>query len=104
MFEVKNKYFYHWDTLRGANWGYVKDLVYELLKEMKIPRHEWDKHFLARHKIRQNNGWECGICVCGIMRRVREKYQGNLTKIELGKFDFGKEREELREKYLAESN
>ncbi|KLL04502.1 MAG: hypothetical protein MRERV_20c023 [Mycoplasmataceae bacterium RV_VA103A] len=37
------------------------------------------------------------------MRRIREKYEGDLAEIKLEKFDFGKEREELWAKYLAES-
>ncbi|CAG8630877.1 12484_t:CDS:2 [Cetraspora pellucida] len=72
---VKSKCFWHWDTLGGANWG---------------------------HKVRQQNGWECGICVVGIMRRIREKYQGDMSNIELAKLGFSKEREELRAKYLKE--
>ncbi|CAG8805326.1 9179_t:CDS:1 [Racocetra persica] len=103
VYETKSKGFYHWDTLRGANWRYVKDSVYKLLGELQVPRHEWDKHFIAKHKIKQNNGWECGLCVVGIMKRVREKYSGSMENIELGEFSFEKEREELKEKYLKEN-
>ncbi|CAG8556596.1 20009_t:CDS:1, partial [Racocetra fulgida] len=78
-------------------------LVYELLKELEVPNHLTGQHFLARHKIRQNNGWECGVAVIAIMRRIRKGYKGDLENIQLGEFDFRKERKELRKKYLEEN-
>ncbi|KLL04718.1 MAG: hypothetical protein MRERV_13c006 [Mycoplasmataceae bacterium RV_VA103A] len=104
VYEAKTKTFYHYDTLRGVNWNYVKDLVYELLKELEVPNHLTGQHFYARHKIRQNNGWECGVAILAIIRRIKEKYGGDMNNTELGGLDFAKEREKLREKYLQEIN
>ncbi|CAG8477145.1 15729_t:CDS:2 [Cetraspora pellucida] len=38
VYETRSKCFYHWDTLGGANWGYGKEVVYELLRELGVPR------------------------------------------------------------------
>ncbi|KLL05255.1 MAG: hypothetical protein MRERV_3c079 [Mycoplasmataceae bacterium RV_VA103A] len=103
VYEAKTKTFYHYDTLRGANWNYAKDLVYELLKELEVPNHLTGQHFLARHKISQNNGSDCGVAVIAIIRRIREKYSGEMKGIELGKFDFKQERKKIRRQYLKEN-
>ncbi|CAG8441212.1 9181_t:CDS:2 [Cetraspora pellucida] len=77
VFEVKTKCFYHWDTLGGAN---------------------------DKKEVRQNNGWECGVAVIAIIKRIREKYNDSMKNIELGGFGFKQEREKLRKAYLQENN
>ena len=104
IYEGKSKCFWHWDTLWGANWNYAKDLVYELLKELEIPNHQTGQHFLARHKIRQNNGFDCGVAVVALIKRIRERYEGEIKNVQLGKFDFQQERKRLRNEYLKENN
>jgi hypothetical protein len=57
---------------------------------------------LARHKIRQNNGYDCGVAVIAIIERIRDKYTGRMENIELGRFNFEEERKGLRKKYLKD--
>lgn len=69
---------------------------------MEVPNHLTGQHFLARHKIKQNNGYDCGVATIAIIRRIREKYNESMENIELGKFDFKQERKELRKQYLKD--
>ncbi|CAG8739985.1 16939_t:CDS:2, partial [Racocetra persica] len=46
----------------------------------------------------------CGVAILAIIRRIKEKYGGDMNNTELGGLDFAKEREKLREKYLQEIN
>ncbi|CAG8566750.1 15605_t:CDS:1, partial [Racocetra fulgida] len=76
VFEVKTKKLYHYDTLGGANYQYVKPLVRELLEQIRgvrnIKEEYLSKYFVPKHGIRQNNGSDCGIAVIAIMRRIIE--------------------------------
>ncbi|CAG8467899.1 19082_t:CDS:2, partial [Racocetra fulgida] len=70
---------------------------------LEVPNHLTGQHFLARHKIRQNNGSDCGVAVIAIIERIRDKYNGEMGSIELGKFDFKQERKKIRRQYLKEN-
>jgi len=101
VYETKSKTFYHYDTLNGANYEYVKPLVKDILvKGREIPESEWESHLIPQHDIHQGNGYDCGVAVIALVVRIMEKYDGSLNSIELGEFDFGKVREEMRMKYL----
>ncbi|CAG8584205.1 14683_t:CDS:2, partial [Cetraspora pellucida] len=94
VYESKSQKFWHYDTLGGTNYQYIKPLVRELLEQIRevrnIKEEYLSKYLLPRHDLRQNNGSDCGY---GRFRMGED----------LGEFDFQKEREELRTKYLAES-
>jgi len=123
VYEVKSKRFWHYDTLRGDNDEYVRPLVKELLEQLHqtntpnleqylIPGHEIkqgneDKDLSLLHQdsfwVKKNtNGYNCGVAVISIIKRIVENYQKDMKKIELGIFSFKSERSELRTKYLAE--
>ena len=112
VYKVKEKKFWHWDTLGGANWGYVRPLVRELLENIHGKEVELGKYLVKKHDIRQENGYDCGIGVIAIIGRIRElwnqswlewvKYGSFKLENDLGKFNFPEEREELRERYLKE--
>ncbi|CAG8627337.1 20089_t:CDS:2, partial [Gigaspora margarita] len=73
VFETKTSCFYHYDTLGGANYEYVKPLVKELLSQIyQTNSPNLDKFLIKRHGIRQGNGWDCGVAVIAIIRRIRE--------------------------------
>jgi len=55
----------------------------------------------TRHDLRQGNSADCGIAVIALIKRISEKYQGDMENIELGVFDFKNERKILREEYLT---
>ncbi|CAG8733712.1 9505_t:CDS:2, partial [Cetraspora pellucida] len=78
---VKEKKFWHWDTLGGANYQYVQPLASELLEQIRQVRNVGEeylgRYLIKQHELRQDNGSDWGI-------------------------DFKKEREELRKEYLAE--
>jgi len=61
------------------------------------------QHLVKRHNIKQGNGYDCGIAVIALIKRIRKKYQGDMENIELEGFDFKKERKELRKEYLQEN-
>ncbi|CAG8821254.1 1130_t:CDS:2 [Gigaspora margarita] len=73
VYEVRSKTFYHYDTLRGANYEHAKPLVKELLQQIhQTNSPNLDKSLIKRHDIRQGNGWDCGVAVIAIMRRIIE--------------------------------
>ncbi|CAG8531470.1 5439_t:CDS:2, partial [Cetraspora pellucida] len=117
VFEVKGKKFYHYDTLGGANDKYVEPLVRELVGQIQAVRNVKEdylgKYLIKKYELRQNNGWECGVAVIAIMKRIMElkfkqslgdrlKYGSFRCGDDLGGFVFGEERKKLRQKYLAE--
>jgi len=72
VYETKSKVFYHYDTLGGANWGYVKPLVRELLENIHSQKVKLEKYLIAKNDIRQGNGYDCGVAVIAITKRIRE--------------------------------
>ena len=73
VYEVREKRFWHYDSLGGANWGYVEGLVRELLENiLQTKEIELEESLVAKNDIRQGNGWDCGIAVIAITRRIRE--------------------------------
>jgi hypothetical protein len=104
VYETTTNKFYHYDTLQGANYEYVEPLVKELLSQIQQTNQPDLNQFLVkRHNIKQGNGYDCGVAVISIIKRIRKKYQSNLAEIELGGFDFPKERQTLRSQYLSEN-
>ncbi|CAG8639445.1 4072_t:CDS:2 [Cetraspora pellucida] len=112
VYETKTKTFYHYDTLKGANYGYVKPLVKELLSQIHQTNHpDLEQYLLKRHAIKQGNGWDCRVAVIGIMRRIRElKFKQSLVdKLKYRRFrvgdDIGEEvqRQESRTEYLTKN-
>ncbi|CAG8707809.1 38911_t:CDS:2, partial [Gigaspora margarita] len=102
VFETRSKKFYHWDTLRGANYGYVEPLVKELLSHTyQTNNPNWQQLLNKQHNIPQNNGYDCGVAVIAIIRKIIELSADN--RDDLGEMDFKQERQELRERYLAEA-
>lgn len=61
VYEVKNKKFYHWDTLKGVNWDYAKPLCEELLKFLP---ENWQS---PNYQIKQRNGWDCGVATINVI-------------------------------------
>jgi Ulp1 family protease len=101
--ECKIRKFYHYDTLHGANDYYVQDLVKDLLAQIHQNNQvDLNRYLIPEHDIHQGNGYDCGIAVISIIKRISEKYEGDMKNIDLGIFDFKKDREELRKKYLVE--
>jgi Ulp1 family protease len=83
----------------------VKPLVKELLEQLhQTNSPDLDKYLIPCHEIKQNNGYDCGVAVISLIKRIRERYRGDLRKIELGEFDFKNDRRKLRKKYLADNN
>ncbi|CAG8465145.1 11364_t:CDS:1 [Cetraspora pellucida] len=74
VYQVKEKKFWHWDTLGGANYQYVKPLVKELVEQIRqvrnIKEDYLERYLIKQHELRQNNGSDCGIAVIAIMRRI----------------------------------
>ena len=113
VYEVSEKRFWHWDTLGGANLGYVEPLCKELLEQIHRKEVKLEQYLVRRHEIKQKNSYDCGITVIAITKKIRElwnqswwewmKYGKFRLEGELGEIDFRKEREELRKKYLEES-
>lgn len=105
VYETWSGTFYHYDTLNGANYEYIKPLVSELLQQINHPNNpDLTSDLIPCHNIHQNNGYDCGIAVISIIKRISVKYGDDMESIRLGKFDFKQERQELREKYLVENN
>jgi Ulp1 family protease len=113
VYETSAKKFWHYDTLGGVNWKYIKTLSKELLQKIHSLNIELDKYLVKQHDIKQGNGYDCGVAVVAITKRIRELWkQGWWDWIssrkfklgdELGEFDFGEERRKLREEYLKEN-
>ena len=72
VYETKSKVFYHYDTLKGANYEYVEPLVRELLEQIHGKKVELEKYLIAKNDIQQENGYDCGIAVIAITKRIRE--------------------------------
>jgi Ulp1 protease family, C-terminal catalytic domain len=101
VYETSTKTFYHYDTLHGVNYEYMKPLVKELLQQIHSTNQvNLSKYLVPKHDIHQGNSYDCGIAVISIIQRIREKYNGNMEGIKLGVFDFKRDREELRKRYL----
>ncbi|CAG8543733.1 6950_t:CDS:1, partial [Cetraspora pellucida] len=83
----------------------------ELVEQIRQIRNIKEECLIKQHQIRQNNGSDCGIAVIAIMRRIIElKNQSWVERLKYGKFrmgddlggmDFSRERQSLREEYLA---
>lgn len=105
VYETKSQCFYHYDTLKGANYEYVKPLVKDLLQQIhQINNPNLTNYLIPCHDIHQHNGYDCGVAVISIIKRISEKYQGTMKNIQLGEFDFKNDRKKLRNKYLTEKN
>jgi Ulp1 protease family, C-terminal catalytic domain len=102
VYETNTKCFYHFDTLKGANWEYAKPLCEEILSFLLENWQSASYHLKTKHDIKQGNGYDCGVTAITLIKRVSEKYQGNLEEIELGTFDFKEERNYWRGLYLKE--
>ena len=64
VYESKSKKFYHFDTLKGANHGYVKSLVKELLQRIcQTNGPDLKQYLVKRHDLKQGNGYDCGIAL-----------------------------------------
>ncbi|MDR1670199.1 MAG: hypothetical protein LBR43_00535 [Spiroplasmataceae bacterium] len=100
VYEVKTKIFYHYDTLRGANWEYAQPLCEELLKFLLVDWQDASYHLQTQHDIKQGNSYDCGVAVISLIERISGKYQENMENIDLGEFDFGKDRKDLRKTYF----
>lgn len=112
IYETTTKKFYHYDTLLGANDKYIKPLVRELVEQIQV-RNVKEEYLIKKYEIRQKNGWECGVAIIAIMRRIIElsfkqslgdrlKYGKFRLGDDLGEIDFGEERGYWRELYLNE--
>lgn len=97
VYETKTKKFYHYDTLRGANYLYVESLCTELTQHLRGESHPTLTDYLVKkHQINQGNSWDCGIALIAITQRIIEQYQGQLTKLTLGQFDLPGQRTNWR--------
>ncbi|CAG8548193.1 12198_t:CDS:2 [Racocetra persica] len=76
VYQVKEKRFYHYDTLGGANYQYTQPLVRELLEQIRGVRGSKEEYLeerlIKQHGIRQGNGSDCGVAVIAIIRRIIE--------------------------------
>jgi hypothetical protein len=74
VYETRNKRFYHYDTLQGANDAYIKPLVKDLLIQLRQENEPNLKQLLkTNYTIQQGNGCDCGIAVIEITQRIIEK-------------------------------
>jgi hypothetical protein len=85
------------------------DLEQDLILSHEIKQGNEDKDSSLLHQDsfcfkKDTNGYDCGVAVISLIKRIGEKYEGDLGKVELGEFDFKKERRELRKRYLKEKN
>ncbi|CAG8657219.1 9474_t:CDS:2, partial [Ambispora gerdemannii] len=70
---VKSQKFWHYDTLRGANDSYVEPLVTELCQQIQQTNEpNLSEYLIKRHDIRQGNGYDCGVAVITITKRIIE--------------------------------
>ena len=74
VYEVKEKKFYHFDTLRGANDSYVKPLLDELLKFLLENWQDSKFHVETRYHLKQGNTWDCGMAVIEIAKAIMKDY------------------------------
>jgi hypothetical protein len=58
-------------------------------------------YLIPFHDIHQHNGYDCGVAVISIIKRITEKCS-DMESIKLREFNFKQERQELRNKYLVE--
>jgi Ulp1 family protease len=71
VYEVSEKKFWHFDSLGGANWEYVESLCKGLLENIWQRKEvELEKYLIAKNDIRQENGYDCGIAVIAITKRI----------------------------------
>ncbi|WNE40707.1 MAG: hypothetical protein mread185_000164 [Mycoplasmataceae bacterium] len=75
----------------------IKDLVNLVSNNYHYQREEIEK--VAEYLVKIN-GYDCGVAVISFIKRIQANYQGNMKNIDLGEFDFVKEREELRSSYF----
>jgi hypothetical protein len=97
VYEVKEKKFYHFDTLNGANDTYVQPLVKEMLKFLLESWQDPSYHWATEYTISQGNTWDCGVAVLEITKRII----ANSSLTELGTFDFKQARKDWRQKLLT---
>ena len=97
VYEVKNKNFYHFDTLKKGNKEYVGPLVKELLKHIHEDENiNLTTHLFFRNSAIQENTSVCGVAVIAITERiVREGLDANLVDLD---HNFEPEREMWRQR------
>lgn len=100
VYETKTKTFYHYDTLKGANWTYAKPLCEELLGSLLENWQSPSYHLKTQHDIRQDNDYDCGIAVIEITENIMKIYNNSLENMNLGEFDFPQSRNKWREEWL----
>ena len=89
VYEVKEKKFYHFDTLGGTNDSYVKPLVKELLIHLLQTNEPGLKDYLAtRYHLKQGNTWDCGIAVIEIAKAIIKDYPTFKKVLLYTKLDF----------------
>ena len=106
VYEVKEKKFYHFDTLRGANDAYVKPLTDELLKFLLESWQDAKFHIETRYHLKQGNTWDCGIAVIEIAKAITKDYPTFkkvllYTKLD---FDFPQARKDWKNKLTHDQN
>ncbi|CAH1756526.1 15469_t:CDS:2 [Entrophospora sp. SA101] len=58
-------------SFEGANWEYAQPLVAELLLQIQPTNQpNLSEYLIKRHDIRQGNGYDCGIAVISIIKRI----------------------------------
>jgi Ulp1 family protease len=71
VYEVQSQKFYHYDTLCGANYNYVQPLVAELLQQIQQNNEpNLAEYLVTKHNIKQGNGYDCGVAVISIIKRI----------------------------------
>lgn len=101
VYETSTKKFYHYDTLKGANYTYIETLCTELTKHLREENHPTLTEYLVKkHQIKQGNTWDCGIALIAITARIIEQYKQNLGKLSLGQFDFPQARKHWRKQLI----
>jgi len=88
VYEVKEKKFYHFDTLRGANDTYVKPLLAELLKFLLESWQDSKFHVETRYHLKQGNTWDCGIAVIELVKAIVKDYPTFKKVLLYTKLDF----------------
>ncbi|CAG8670884.1 9119_t:CDS:1, partial [Ambispora gerdemannii] len=108
-YETKSQTFYHYDTLKGANYYYVKPLVSELCQQIQQTNNiKLTDYLIPQHHIQQKNTCDCGIAVIALIQKISEQYstlspQQYVGNLSLGQLDFAQQRQELRTEYLTEN-
>lgn len=106
VYEVKERKFYHWDTLRGANDYYIKPLVKDLIlqlwqiNESDLAELAESEYLVPKYDIRQGNSHDCGVAVIEIAGKIMELWgrRGFDLNKNLDDFDFPKSRKEWRQR------